>query len=163
MKSRTTVLTLGAAAFLVLLFLFAMTVPSMQSMVDDKVKEELPRVGNTLFLKEFPVGHFVPTRDWSVGNDSDSFLHLAISAEIGYAVNTAFHFIAPVGISVVRAAISGLIATLPGLGKEILDSFEPGNWFDWDDLRRDVIGAFYGSWMSEMKWIKLIISEKPSW
>lgn len=64
MKSKASILTLAVAVFLVMIFLFAMSVPAMKSMVDGKVTSKLPRVGSTLLFKEFPVGSFVPTHDW---------------------------------------------------------------------------------------------------
>lgn len=37
------------------------------------------------------------------------------------------------------------VPTIVGIVKEIIDSKEPGNRFDWGDIRDDVIGACAGT------------------
>lgn len=80
----------------------------------------------------------------SLAETNDKALHFGISAVLGYGVESYLHHQTDLDENK-RLIYGTLIATLPGLAKEISDSNEEGNEFSEQDLLADVAGALVGT------------------
>ena len=72
---------------------------------------------------------------------SDYYKHLIV----GFGLGVVFTILlAPILAPTVGFCVSLGIVTLIGLGKELYDSKQPGNRFDWKDLLMTVEGGIFG-------------------
>lgn len=72
----------------------------------------------------------------------DKWLHLLVAELIACIFCTA---IAPLCYDALLPPVMALFFTvLVGIGKEVYDSYQPDNTFDWKDLLFDSIGAVIG-------------------
>jgi uncharacterized protein YfiM (DUF2279 family) len=75
---------------------------------------------------------------------ADKAAHLGVSAGLGAAAYGLL-WLADRDVRTVRFGLASMMATLPGLAKELHDSGQPGNHFSGADLFWDLTGALAGA------------------
>ena len=79
----------------------------------------------------------------------DKAAHFGISAVFGAGAETFLHYRTDFD-DLELVALGTLLGSVPGLGKEIIDSQQNGNEFSGRDLAADVAGAFTGALLSNL-------------
>ena len=81
--------------------------------------------------------------------DGDTALHFGLSTIFGAAGESIVHYNTKT-TTTERIVYGTLLGSLPGLGKEILDSTQSDNHFSGKDMAADVAGAFVGSVLANL-------------
>jgi uncharacterized protein YfiM (DUF2279 family) len=121
--------------------------PAGRFCVRSPVRYRVPLLILFLFSYSFP-GHARAERWWG----PDAAAHFGVGAAFGIST---YGFLWAVGYDrpEVRWLLSGLLATLPGVAKELYDAGQPGNHFSESDLCWTASGGVLGSgilWALEM-------------
>lgn len=84
-------------------------------------------------------------RERLAGIGVDKYIHFGACQLLAWAVSRAVSAFQPLPYALMAGFV---VAVLVGFGKELYDNRQPGNRFDWLDIKADVFGACAGAIMS---------------
>lgn len=84
-------------------------------------------------------------RERLAGIGVDKYIHFGAGQLLAWVDSKAVSAFQPLPYALMAGFA---VAVLIGFGKELYDRREPGNWFDWLDIKADMFGACAGAIMS---------------